>query len=159
MRKTIASMIGGAILAGAIATAYATIGQPPLPATGPGLVDGTWLNGLAGGANVLGVFGVTSTGVTSATASQLSQGFRLYQVDTAPTSNGGVNLPLCAAGLDVTVINNSSNTLLVWPSLLVNSLTSTQDTLDGVNSAGGAINILVTSAAEFYCAKNGKWFH
>ena len=160
MFKTIASMIGGAILAGAIATAQATsVGQPPLPATGPGLVDGTWLNGLAGGANVLGIFGITVTGATSATAFQLSPGFRLYQVDTAPTSNGAVNLPLCSPGEDVTVINNSSNTIFVFPSLLVNSLTSTQDTLDGVNSAGGAINVLTTSAAEFYCAKNGKWFH
>ena len=159
MRKTIASLLGGVILAGAIATASATVGQPPLPATGPGLVDGTWLNGLAGGANVLAAFGITSSGITSATAAQLSQGFRLYQVDTAPTSNGAVNLPLCAAGLDITVINNSSNTLLVFPSLLVNSLTNTQDTLDGVNSAGGAINVLTISSAEFYCSKNGKWFH
>jgi hypothetical protein len=159
MYKFLSSLVG-IFLAGAISIGYAaTVGNPPTPATGPGLVDGTWLNGIAGGNNVLSVFGITVTGSTSATALQLTPGFRLYQVDTAPTSNGAVNLPLCSAGADVTVINNASNTIFVFPSLLVNTLTATQDTLDGVNSAGGAINITVTSAAEFYCARNGKWFH
>ena len=159
MFKSIASFIVGAMLAGLIASAYALTGTPPTPATGPGLVDGTWLNGLAGGTNALSVFGITITGSTSATALQLTPGFRLYELDTAPTSNGAVNLPVCVAGGNLTVINNTTNTIFVFPSLLINSTTATQDTLDGVNSAGGSINIATTSAAEFYCARNGKWFH
>ncbi len=158
MYKLISSLVG-IMLAGAISIGYAaTIGTPPTPATGPGLTDGIWLNGLAGGNNVLAVFGITVTGSTSTTSVQLTPGFRLYQLDTAPTSNGAVNLPLCSAGADVTIINNTSNTIFVFPSTLVNTLTATQDTLDGAK-ATGAINIVTTSAAEFYCAKNGAWFH
>ncbi len=159
MRKTIISTLVGGIFTALVATAYALTGTPPTPATGPGLVDGLWLNGLAGGTNNIVVTGITVAGSTSATALQLTPGFSMYELDTAPTSNGAVNLPLCVAGTNLAVINNTTNTIFVFPSLLVNTLTATQDTLDGVNSAGGAINIVTTSAAEFYCARNGKWFH
>jgi len=153
MRKLLFSLLAAGLIG---TSAFALTGQPPIPSTGPGLVDGTWLNGLAGGTNSLYASGLFSTGATSATATQLSNGIRLFEVDTAPTSNGGVNLPACVAGGDITVYNATSAVLNVYPSLLVNSTTATQDTLDGTYAF---ITIPVTSTAEFYCAKNGKWGH
>lgn len=153
MRKLLFSLLAAGLIG---TSAFALTGQPPIPATGPGLVDGTWLNGLAGGTNQIYASGLTSTGGVSSTALQLSQGIRLFEIDTAPTSNGGVNLPVCVAGGDISVYNATSNVLNVYPSLLINTTTATQDTLDG---AYGFIAVPVTSVAEFYCARNGKWAH
>jgi hypothetical protein len=154
MLKNIASMIVGALISAAIGFASAVTGTPPTPATGFGLVDGTWLNGLAGGTNYTFQNGITAAGTTQATATQLSPGIYLYEVDAAAASTG-VALPPCIAGTQSVLYNNGAQTLTIYPSIVNNPATSAQDTINNGTSLSGGLASHASIA--FSCAKNGVW--
>ena len=154
MLKTIRDMLIGAGVAAAVGYAAASIGTPPTPATGFGLVDGTWLNGLAGGVNSAYQYGFTAAGTTQATALQLPAGIKLMEVDTAASSTG-VALPPCLQGTEFGIYNNGAQTLTIYPSIANNPVTAAQDTINNGTSLSGG---LATHTPEvFFCAKNGVW--
>lgn len=140
-----------ALLAG-ISGAHAVTGTPP--GTGPGLQDGQWLNGLAGGLNNNYQYGVTAAGTTQTTATQLPTGVLLIEIDTAAASTG-VNLPPALQGNQFIVYNNGAQTVTVYPAVANNPVTGVQDTINnGTTLSGG---IASHTATEFFCAKNGIW--
>src|SRR5258707_10331172 len=94
--STILNMAIGAFVAAAIGAALAVVGTPP--GTGPQLVDGAWLNGLAGGSNYTFQSGIAAAGTTQATATQLPAGIYFVEVDTVP-SGAGVNFPAFFPGV------------------------------------------------------------
>ena len=146
----------GVLFACLFATAaFAGVGNPPTPSNGPGLVDGTWLNGLAGGQNQSYQSGLAAAGTTQAGATQLPAGIALLEVDTVGASSG-VALPPCFAGTEISVYNSTATTLTYYPSVANNPLTAAQDTINGGSSkavtsaSGGTVTV-------FSCAKNGAW--
>lgn len=151
MLKTIRDMLLGAFVAGMVSAAFALTGTPP--GTGPQLVDGQWLNGLAGGTNLAYQSGIIAAGTTHATSTQLPANIALIEVDTATASTTGVSLPPCIAGTQLTLVNNSGQTLTVFPSIANNPLTAAQDTVNGATSITLANNTSTSPA----CAKNGVW--
>ena len=181
MFKAIASLICGAVFAGAVTFAYALTGQAPLPSNGFGPVDGTWLNGVAAGTNQNYLNGIIALGTTSATATVLPIGYYLYEVDSASASTG-VYLPQCVAGTQLRITNASSNIISVYANNN-NSVTgkSLPDTINGSLQltlgipSPTQLNAYATSFAvspgtspivpymsinyDFACASNGKWFH
>jgi hypothetical protein len=129
------------------------IGTPP--GTGPALVDGVWLAGLAGGQNETYQSGISAAGSTQAGATQLPAGIALIEVDTA-SANQGLALPEAVAGTELSVYVSVNATVKFYPSVPNNALTGAQDTINGATS------ITVTGAAAgtvtwFSCAKNGAW--
>ena len=134
---------------------FAATGTPPIPSNGFGQVDGTWLNGLAGGQNESYISGIKAAGTTQATATQLPASTAIIEIDTVPASSG-VNLPPALAGTEFTVFNSTSTTLLFYPAVANNPVTSAQDTINGGTSlsvtgaSGGTVSV-------FVCAKNGVW--
>jgi len=137
--------------------AGAVVGIPPNPSTGPGLVDGTWLNGLAGGNNFSYIYGLTAAGTTQATALQLSSVYMLYQVDTSGSGgNTGVALPPCLQGELLWINNNTAYTINVYPSIANNPVTAAQDVID-VGSQATSTTITTYVSKIFSCAKNGVW--
>jgi hypothetical protein len=145
---TLAAVIAAASIA------YATVGTPPIPSNGFGAVDGTWLNGLAGGVNSLYQYGISAAGTTQATATQLPSGIELQEVDTAAASSG-VALPFCYQGTKLALYNNGAQTLTVYPNVTNNpSVTpAAQDTIDNTTS----VSVTSHTAELFFCAKNGVW--
>lgn len=135
--------------------AFSATGTPPTPSNGPGLIDGTWLNGLAGGQNESYQSGIVAAGTTQATATQLPASVAIIEVDTVP-ANSGVNLPPALQGTEFTVFNSTSTTLKFYPSVANNPVTNVQDTINGATSltvtgaSGGTVSV-------FVCAKNGIW--
>ena len=130
-----------------------TVGTPP--GTGPQLVDGLWLQGLAGGQNNTYQAGIVAAGTTQATAAPLPSGIELVEIDTVPASSG-VRLPSAIAGTELSVFNSTGTTLLFYPSILNNPVTGVQDTINGATSfsvtgVGGG------TTSWFACAKNGVW--
>lgn len=153
MLKTICNMLMGALVAAAVGAASAyTVGTPPVPATGPGLVDGTWLNGLANGYNYSFQSGITALGTTQATATALPAGIYMVEVDTAG-SGTGVNLPPCLAGTQLIIYNNGLNTINIFPAVANNPITAAQDTINNLTSVTLASHTQTAAA----CAKNGIW--
>lgn len=152
MLKTICNMLVGAILSAAVGYAAAVTGTPPIG--GPGLVDGVWLNGLAGGTNYAFQSGITAAGTTQATATQLAAGIYLYEVDTAASSTG-VALPPCIAGTQNVLYNNGAQTLTIYPSIANNPVTAAQDTIN--NSTSLPSGLASHASIAFSCAKNGVW--
>ena len=156
MRKMLLSAV--AILSLGVGAAHAAnvnpvVGQPPLPSRGPGLVDGTWLNGLAGGMNMLYQNGLTAAGTNQATAFPIQSGIALVEFSTV-ASGTGANLPTALPGQCVIVFNHGANTLTVYPAVRNNPVTGGQDTIAGATSA--TITTAVGSAR--YCAGvAGKW--
>jgi hypothetical protein len=132
--------------------AHAAVGTAP--GTGFQLVDGAWLNGLAGGLNNTYQSGLTAAGTTQATATQIPSGIYLVEVDTAAASTG-VNLPPCLPGTELNLYNNGANTLSVYPAVANNPVTAAQDTINNGTSLSGG---MATHTAEFFfCAKAGVW--
>lgn len=129
-----------------------TVGTPP--GTGPALVDGAWLNGLAGGQNEIYQSGISAAGSAQSGATQLSPGIAIYSIDTASSAQG-VALPEAVAGTELTIFNNTAQTnLVVYPAIANNGLTSAQDTINNTTS------FTMSSARTpyfFSCAKNGVW--
>jgi hypothetical protein len=137
--------------------AHATVGVPPIPATGPGLVDGTWLNGLAGGSNFAYQSGITAhAGGTQAAAFQLLPGVALFQISTVATTGDSVALPECVQGTWLMIANAGTGTLDVYGSPITNGASGTLDTINA--TAGTSAYTLATNTnAIFFCPKNGAW--
>lgn len=136
--------------------AHAAIGTPP--GTGPALIDGVWLNGLAGGTNYTYQSGITAhAGGTQAAAFQLAAGINMFEVDTVASANDSVALPQCVAGSKLWLRNASaSNNMAVYGSPTVNSLTAANDTINGT-AGSSAYTINSQTNGVFFCAKNGAW--
>lgn len=128
------------------------VGTPPV--AGPQLVDGTWLQGVAGGVNYTTAYGLTAAGTTQATATQIPSGAYFVEVDTVPASSG-LNLPPAYAGTGLQFYNNTSTTVTIYPALANNPLVSpaAQDTINNATS----ITVAGHAAELFWCAKNGIW--
>ncbi len=153
MLNTIRNAIVGALVAGMMSVAaVAAVGTPP--GSGPQLVDGIWLNGLAAGSNATYQAGITATGTTQATAVQLPAQITLFEIDTVASSTG-VALPPALAGTEISIYNNGANTVTVFPSINNNQALSpaAQDTINN----GTSTTIATHSTLYFFCAKNGIW--
>lgn len=148
--KKLFAVLAAVFAAGSIA--YATVGTPPIPSNGMGLVDGTWLNGLAGGLNSSYQYGLTAAGTTQATATQLPSGMKLMETDTVGSSTG-VALPFCYQGTEFKLYNNGAQTLTVYPNVTNNPTTGVQDTINN----GTSVTMTTHTAEEFFCAKTGIW--
>src|SRR6185437_2413406 len=83
------------------------VGQPPIPSRGPGLVDGTWLNGLAGGQNQLYINGLTALGTNQATGYAIASGISLVGFASVP-SGTGADMPTALPGTCVSGFNHDS---------------------------------------------------
>jgi hypothetical protein len=154
MLKTIRDMTVGAIVCASIGAAMAVVGTAPIPSNGPGLVDGTWLNGLAGGQNFNYQYAFTAVGTNQATSLQLPAGVFLLEVDTAGSGGAtGVALPPCLQGTAVLLDDNTAYTIDVYPAIAVNPITAAQDTINNSTST----TITTYASKLFSCAKNGVW--
>lgn len=154
MLKTIRDMAFGAVVSAAVAAsglALAATGQ--VPVNGFGAVDGTWLLGLASGTNYTYQSGISAAGTTQATATPLTPGMYLVEIDTVAGSTG-INLPTCVPGTQLQIYNNGSNTLTIYPSVANNPATSAQDTINNATS----ITVNAHTATSPACAKAGVWF-
>lgn len=152
MLKTIRDMLLGAIITAAISSAFAVIGTQPLQYGGPALIDQQWLYGLAGGLNQVYQNGISAAGSTQATATALSSGVALLEIDTVGSSTG-VNLPPALQGTEVNIYNNGANTLTVYPAVANNPITAAQDTIN--NGTSTSVNTHVSLIC--FSAKNGVW--
>jgi hypothetical protein len=151
MLKTLRDMLLGAVCCATVGAAMAMVGTPP--GTGPGLVDGAWLNGLASGMNYTYQYGITAAGTTQATATALPTGIFLIEIDTAAASTG-VNLPPCIPGTQLQIYNNGAQTLTIYPAVANNPLTSAQDTINNSTTLSLTSHTAISPA----CAKAGVWF-
>lgn len=150
MFKKLGYMLCGALLAAAVGTAFAVTGTPP--GTGPSLIDGAWLNALAGGLNNTFQSGITAAGTTQATATALTSGVKLVEIDTA-AGNTGVNLPSALAGASINIYNAGANIVTVYPAVANNPITAIQDTIN----AGVSTPLTPTFALVCSTARNGIW--
>lgn len=146
MRK----LLAGAALAAALSLPALASGTAPQ--NGFGTVDGTWLNGLAGGQNESYISGLVGAGSTQAGATQVPSGYALIEFDTVASSTGAA-LPSCLAGTEFSIYNNGANTLTVYPNVNNNPVTGSQDTINNTTSV-----TIATHVVDFFgCAKNGVW--
>jgi hypothetical protein len=150
MRKAFLGGLIAASLALVVGAAFAVTGTPP--GTGPSLIDGSWLNGLAGGQNWLFQNGITAAGTNQATCTALTPGSRLYELDTVAASTG-ICLPSCLTGAILNVYNNGAQTVTFYPAIANNPITAAQDTILNTTSKTAATHV----STMFYCAKNGVW--
>lgn len=125
-----------------------------VPGNGEQLVDGVWLNGLAGGHNMLTQSGISAAGTNHATSTQLADRIAFLEIDTSSASQG-VSLPPALAGVSIFVGNNTSNNVTVFPSIANNPVTSSQDTF---NAAATSFTLNANTGQGFTCIKNGIWF-
>lgn len=130
--------------------AYAAIGNVPQP--GFNLIDGDWLNALAGGHNMTYASGISAAGTNQATATQLPDRIAIISIDTVGASTGA-NLPAAIQGTQLGVYNNTSTTVTIYPQTINNPLTSAQDTINNTTS----VTIAGHTREDFACAKNGVW--
>lgn len=148
MRKFLISVAAVLALGGA---AYAVTGIPP--GTGPSLIDGRWLNALAGGVNYSFASGIAAAGTTQATSTPLPTMARLISVDTV-AAGAGVSLPPAIAGTQISLYNSSANTLTIYPSIINNPKTGVQDTIDSTLTSE---TIASHQHGFLFCAKTGNW--
>ena len=158
MLKTALKMLTGAVLFGMIGAAGATVGIPPI-ANGFAPVDGTWLNGVAGGQNFSYQYGLTAAGTNQATAAVVPSGIYLVEVDTSGSGGAtGIALPECYQGTVLTVLNNTAYTIDVYPNAANNGTTNAQDVIITAGSAGTtSTSMTLYTGKTFSCAKNGTW--
>jgi len=124
-----------------------------LPTTGFQPVDNDWLNGIAGGHNLISQNGLTAVGTNQATALQLADRIAMFSIDTSSASTG-VALPAALAGVTIFIANNTANNISAFPSITNNPVTSAQDTINNTTSA----TINAHTGTAFTCAKNGTWY-
>ena len=154
MKNIFKVLIACSTLIVASSTAFAVIGQKPIPGNGMGLTDGTWLDGLAGGSNNLFKNGISTAGTTQATATQLPANIKLLQVDTSGAAGtGGVALPTCLGGAEIVLNNNTAYTIVVYPNVTNNPITAAQDTINNTTS----VSVTTYASELFTCGKNGVW--
>lgn len=151
MFKTLRDMLLGVLVCTGVGAALATVGTPPI--NGPGLVDGSWLLGLAGGQNYSYQSGLSAAGTTQATGTQLPTNIYLIEIDTV-AANTGVNLPSCIPGTQMQIYNNGANTLTIYPAVANNPITAAQDTINNATSITLASHVATSPA----CAKAGVWY-
>lgn len=156
MFKKLGYMLAGGFLACMVGAAFA-IGTQPI--SGPALVDGIWLNGLAGGQNNSYQSGLTALGNSHATSLQLTTGkrgygYKFYEVDTTSASTG-VSLPTAVAGMELKIYNAGLQTLTVYPAISNNPATAAQDTINGTTSFSGGV--ATVTALACFVAKTGSW--
>lgn len=158
MLKTIRDMLVGAFVCAAVGAAFAaTYGTPPTPATGPGLVDGTWLNGIAGGQNRLTINALTAhAGGTQSAAFQIPAGVALVGFATVATTGDSAKLPFALAGSIIMVRNAGAQTLNIYANNATNSATSTTDKINGASNAT-AYTLAADTSAIFFSARDGAW--
>jgi len=133
-----------------------TVGNPPLAGMEEGLVDATWLRGLAGGQNEFFQNGLAAPNAASqATGTPIPTGMALVEVDSS-VSTGSVVLPFAAAGTEIQLINNTANTVNVYASPVINPSTGALDTINALANAT-AFPATANNLFAFACAKNGKW--
>lgn len=125
-----------------------------VPTTGFQPVDNDWLNGFAGGHNYLFQNGLTAVGNSQATALQLLDRVAVLQIDTSSASTGAA-MPAALSGVNVFVINNTSNNITIYPSIANNPTTAAQDTF---NNNASSFTLNANSGVGFTCGKNGRWF-
>jgi hypothetical protein len=152
MFKTILNMLVGALITTAVGAAFAVTGN--IPPNGFAAIDGTWLNGLAGGTNYTYQSGLVAAGTNQATALQLPAGIYMLEVDTTSSSTG-VALPPCIPGTQTILYNNGANPLAVYPAVANNPITAAQDTINNGTSLSG--NLAAHTPIAFACAKAGNW--
>lgn len=150
MLKTISGFVIGAIVAAAMGTAFAIIGQPPVQ--GYSTPDGSWLLGITYGHNRAFQNAFTAAGTTQATALQLPARTQLLEIDTVAASTG-VALAPALQGVVTAVYNNGANTLTVYPAILNNPVTAAQDTINNTTSFSLASHVSMLC----FSAKNGVW--
>jgi hypothetical protein len=142
------------VMAGIVA--HAVVGIPPNPSSGFGLVDGTWLNGLAGGSNFSYQSAITAAGTTQATATQLPANIYLVEVDTTAASTG-VNLPPALPGTSLVLYNNGASTLAIYPTVPNNPITSAQDTVNASGTNTTSTTLATHVRLSCSVAKAGVW--
>lgn len=127
------------------------------PGNGPQLVDGLWLQGLAGGANQSYVAGINLTaGATQTGGYFLPSLLQLVEVDTA-VANGSLTLPAAIAGTEITIFNNATGqTINIYANPNTNSLTGALDKI-GTNSNATPTTMANNTVLILYCVKNGLW--
>jgi hypothetical protein len=153
IRFALAFMLALCASVSAFAQANPPVGTPP--GNGPQLIDGTWVNGLAGGRNETYQSGISAAGSTQATATQLPSGISLIEIDTVPGSSGAA-LPFCYPGSEFSIFNSTSTTIVFYPNVLNNPLTAAQDTINGSSSLSVS-GVSGGTVSWFSCAKAGKW--
>lgn len=156
MLKTIRDMLIGACVAAAFGAAVAAVGTPPT--NGPQLVDGTWLNGLAGGQNYTYQSGITAhAGGTQAACLSLTPGISMYQVSTVASGNDSVCLPFAVAGTTLVLANAAaSNTLAIYAQPNNNQLTGVGDTINAASNSS-AYSLSAANNVDCFSPKNGIW--
>jgi hypothetical protein len=156
MFKTIRDMLLGAFVCAAVGAAVAGVGIPP--GTGPQLVDGAWLNGLAGGQNYTYQSGITAHAGGGQTACLvLGVGISFFEVDTVASGNDSVCLPYAQAGMDFQIRNAAaSNSMNIFAQSTNNPSTAAGDTING-SSNSSSYALAAGSSVECFAAKNGVW--
>jgi len=149
MKKLFLSLLGAALLSGA------ALAAGPLQNGSYATVDQGWLYSLSGGRNQTFQSGVAAAGTTQATATQLSGGVKLIEIDTVPASSG-VALPSALAGTMLVVYNATTTNIKFYPSVANNPNTGAQDTINGATSVTTSQGSAVASFV-FMCAKDGVW--
>lgn len=155
MRKFLISLAAVFALGSA---AYADTGQPPIPATGPGLVDGTWLRALAGGQNQSFLSSATALGTTQATAFVIKSGIQLVAFGSVP-SGTGASMPPALPGSCIIVFNHdAANTLTVYPAVKNNPTTGNQDVFQVSGGSAATTSTIAHGGSTRYCsATAGLW--
>jgi hypothetical protein len=122
-----------------------------------GLIDGTWLIGLAGGQNQLSVNGLTAhSGGGQASALPIPPGIYMVEFDTVAAGGDSAGLPFAGStGVEIAVINNTANSMNVFANPGTNPATGAADTLNG--GAGTALAVTAHSVGFIACAKLGVW--
>ena len=130
-----------------------TIGN--IPVGEEQLIDGTFVNGITQGHNLVFKNGIAAAGTTQAGATQLPDRVAVMMIDTAGASTDGVALPpaLAGSGHFLFLYNNTSQNCVVYPTVANNAVTGIQDTIN--SSTSFALNAHV--AGIFFCGENGIW--
>jgi len=155
MLKTLINFIAGALVASAVATAFAVQGVAPFP--GFQAVDGSWLLGLAGGTNLTYQSGITAhAGGTQAACTVLPAGIALISIDTVTSGADSVCMPFAVAGTDFQFAVNSSNSPNVYGQAANNPLTGAADTINAT-AGSTAYQPAGQKNVECFSPKNGAW--
>lgn len=155
MLKTIRDMLIGALVIGLASAGIAAVGTPP--GTGFQLIDGAWLNGMAGGSNYTYQAGITAkaSGLQS-TCVNLSPNIYLLQADTVATTGDSVCLPFAIAGQNFSLRNNGAQTLGIYAQPGTNLQTATTDTINNTSNTT-EYTLSAQNSVECFVAKNGSY--
>lgn len=127
------------------------------PGTGPQLVDGAWLTGLAGGVNQSFIAGVNLATNSQTTGYFLPGLLQLVEVDTAIAS-GSLTLPAALAGTEIAIFNNATGQTI---NVFANPNPNAQNAgaLDKINTLSNATAITIANNTNliFFSMKSGLW--